>query len=107
MKDIDCERITALRLHDVALKPYVAKQFHLSAVLNHFLSSRAQLYGISEAEFVRRLLMEALEKWQHAGLYQIPEVFLSAAQGKIVAGTPSRLRVVRGKPPTVPYSPVA
>jgi len=97
------ERLAAWQLSPAALRPHVSKNVSVSSLLNHFLSSRAQLYGVSEAEIVRRVLANALDEALRFGSYKIPEAFLASAEGKMSAGTPLYLRRYKGHQPTVPY----
>lgn len=42
-------------------------------LLTHFLESASNTLGVSKAEFLRRLLLDAMEKWILEQLYSVPE----------------------------------
>jgi hypothetical protein len=58
----------------------VKKSVLFSPLLCHFLTDRAHLFSISEAEFLRRLLSEALVQHMQHGLYRLPNELRTFSQ---------------------------
>jgi hypothetical protein len=83
-------RIAHLRQY--AIDPHLRKSVLLSPLLGHFLAANAKLYGISESEFLRRVLFDMVEKWMQAGLYRIPDELLSTGETPVPKPTPSTIR---------------
>lgn len=58
-----------------ATRGLVARNWSVSPLTAHFVATVARRLGISQAEFLRRCVDNALVQWAGSGLYSVPVEF--------------------------------
>ena len=85
-----------------AVCPCIMHAIAVTPLLDHFVRDRIKVFGISMAEFWRRLAFDSMEKYLSMGLYQIPDCLLSSPPTKVKAAAAYQHRQRKNIPPAPP-----
>lgn len=85
-------------LHESVTRAHCMKGVALSPLTCFFVRATAQLHGISDSEFIRRVLDAAMTEYIVNGLFTLPQQFLTFPEPEVRKPTPSKwaARTTRG-----------
>lgn len=82
-------------LHAAFTRAHCQKGVSLSPLTCYFVRHTAQLHGISDSEFIRRVLDFTMNEYIGRGLFTIPERFYTFPEPEVRKPTPSKWEAVR------------
>jgi hypothetical protein len=92
-------------LREYATRALITKNYSFSPLTVHFIQSSAKRFGVSESEFVRRIVDSALMEWVAKGLYHVPDEFRDVDPLPIPRPSPCRIAALKHKPSLYTSSP--
>lgn len=79
-------------LSEYGKKHVLLYALYLNPLLDHFLRDRAKVFGVSQAEFVRRIIWNTMEDYIKHGLYTVPQELVASSKTEIRLPSPARLQ---------------
>jgi hypothetical protein len=84
-----------VQLTEHATRALITKCYSFSPFSVHFIKHSAKLHGISESEFVRRLVDHSLIERVIHDLYKVPQTFCTSIEIPIPQPSPHRLAALK------------